>query len=64
MNRIEQLKQAGNQAFSIACQSNPQSRAAAAAALLAAAASIGVTGRDAHWVASYGLSQFGYGGGL
>jgi hypothetical protein len=64
MDRIEQLKQAGNKAFGIACQSNPQSRASAAAALLAAAASLGVSGYDAKWVASYGLSQFGYGGGL
>jgi nicotinic acid phosphoribosyltransferase len=64
----EQLKQAANEVFAAACNSfgprGQQSRAQAAAALIKAAADKGLTGRDAHWAASYGMAQFGYGGGL
>lgn len=65
---IETLKQAATQVFADAnraCGSNgQQSRRQAADALIAAAKARGYAGAELHFVASCGMSWFGYGGGL
>ena len=64
----ETLQQSANQVFADAVQAcgpnGQQSRRQASSALITAAKNRGFVGADLHFVASCGMSWFGYGGGL
>ena len=65
---VDTLTQAAAQVFADAVKacgpSGQQSRRQASAALIEAAKNRGFVGADLHFVASCGMSWFGYGGGL
>lgn len=62
---LVKMKEVAKQVFSIACRNTSnQSRAQAVAALFNACDEVGISGAEKRFAAEYGLSCFGYGGGL
>jgi hypothetical protein len=61
MNHLNQIR---NEVFAAVVRQHLNSRAAVRSALIAEVAARGLTGLDARFVASWGMSAFGYGGGI